>query len=649
MKHSFWKSLFCLTAIIVSLGFSVSGSAAILDYTETGRKGLVEANAYKNWEGVSNISQFLDKDGNYCFACDAGDKVIICHTNNGAVIREITLDKPYELFGAVECDAEGYYYLVTGQANDGMDMSVPTVFLSKYSPDGQLIRTVGDNGSSSLAYYYSETFRTQKPFSNGNCDIAISGDYVAVNYARTMYSRHQSNSVWVLDRATLTTQTQKEDGTGLSTVIYNSHSFAQRAIPFRGGFLFLSEGDCFPRAFSAAFFDVQNNTTAEGDIFHFWVRKNAYKDYNMYDINNNFAHTGDICELPGGRASFVATSVKSLNQAAASEKEQLFIQIFDPSQDLSSAAAYVTPGIRTGLAGPDGDEETTDYGVKWLTGYKDKTISYPQAVADENGNTIILFQLNSADGETNLGVYSMIVDASGNIRSEARRIAKRALLNAYETPVYKNGTIWWTGNLIHDPGEKVCVFSYRPYAEGEDFDATAIISIDETDISPLQNEIYSGKACTPVPEIIYDDELLKAGTDFTVEYKNNVNAGTASVTITGQGDYKGTATFSFTIEKAPQPMTLKAKSVAVRYSRLLSKDQTLKISKAVTRKKSKGDVSYKKLKGNKKLLVDKATGKITVKKGLKKGVYSLKIKITAAGGRNYKKGSGTVTVKITVK
>ena len=43
------------------------------------------------------------------------------------------------------------------------------------------------------------------------------------------------------------------------------------------------------------------------------------------------------------------------------------------------------------------------------------------------------------------------------------------------------------------------------------------------------------------------------------------------------------------------------------------------------------------------------TGKITVKKGLKKGTYKVKLRVTAAGNKNYKKKAKTVVVKVRVK
>jgi len=43
------------------------------------------------------------------------------------------------------------------------------------------------------------------------------------------------------------------------------------------------------------------------------------------------------------------------------------------------------------------------------------------------------------------------------------------------------------------------------------------------------------------------NEELEFGTDFTIEYENNVNVGTATATITGLGNYQGTLTTTFEI------------------------------------------------------------------------------------------------------
>ena len=70
--------------------------------------------------------------------------------------------------------------------------------------------------------------------------------------------------------------------------------------------------------------------------------------------------------------------------------------------------------------------------------------------------------------------------------------------------------------------------------------------------------------------------------------------------------------------------------------------------KAIYVAKNKGPVTYSKASGNKKITISKA-GKITVKKGLKKGKYKLRVKVRAAGNDDYKPLTKTVTVWIKVK
>lgn len=49
---------------------------------------------------------------------------------------------------------------------------------------------------------------------------------------------------------------------------------------------------------------------------------------------------------------------------------------------------------------------------------------------------------------------------------------------------------------------------------------------------------------------------LKEGVDYTVAYSNNTNVGTASVVVTGTGNFKGSRTFTFKIDPAPaNPVT----------------------------------------------------------------------------------------------
>ncbi len=101
--------------------------------------------------------------------------------------------------------------------------------------------------------------------------------------------------------------------------------------------------------------------------------------------------------------------------------------------------------------------------------------------------------------------------------------------------------------------------------------------------------------------------------------------------------------------KLNNPMTVKGKTAKLKASKLKKKSRTVKLSKALTIKNSKGKLTYAKVSGNKKITINKATGKIKVKKGLKKGTYKVKVKVTAAGNADYKAGAQTKVFKIRVK
>ena len=60
-------------------------------------------------------------------------------------------------------------------------------------------------------------------------------------------------------------------------------------------------------------------------------------------------------------------------------------------------------------------------------------------------------------------------------------------------------------------------------------------------------------------------------------------------------------------------------------------------------------ISVKKAKYKKYFKISTKTGKITVKKKLKKGTYKVKVQVTASGNANYESTKKVVTVKIKIK
>ena len=72
-------------------------------------------------------------------------------------------------------------------------------------------------------------------------------------------------------------------------------------------------------------------------------------------------------------------------------------------------------------------------------------------------------------------------------------------------------------------------------------------------IAPIDDFIYDGTAKEPAPVVTFNGMTLEKDVDYTVSYENNVNAGTATVTITAVSTslkYSGSATKNFNIKKA---------------------------------------------------------------------------------------------------
>lgn len=77
-----------------------------------------------------------------------------------------------------------------------------------------------------------------------------------------------------------------------------------------------------------------------------------------------------------------------------------------------------------------------------------------------------------------------------------------------------------------------------------------INTLTEYKIEPVQKVIYTGKQQKPDVRATYKGKNLTEGVDYTVDYSNNINAGNATAKIIGKGNYKGSKSVNFEIDKA---------------------------------------------------------------------------------------------------
>lgn len=116
-----------------------------------------------------------------------------------------------------------------------------------------------------------------------------------------------------------------------------------------------------------------------------------------------------------------------------------------------------------------------------------------------------------------------------------------------------------TGRLGRDPGEAVGQYRItQGTLSGGDNYAIEVVetyftieprSINSTEVAltSIANQRYTGKPIQPDVVLRYNGNILVKGVDYTVEYANNQQAGTATVTISGMGNFNGTRTANFRI------------------------------------------------------------------------------------------------------
>lgn len=133
--------------------------------------------------------------------------------------------------------------------------------------------------------------------------------------------------------------------------------------------------------------------------------------------------------------------------------------------------------------------------------------------------------------------------------------------------------------------------------------------------------------------------------DASKSAEENVAAAKAAVEQSAAEEATAKAAAKAAQGKADNPMTVKAKVVKAK----AKKKTTIKQPKAFQVAGAKGALTFAKLSGSAKVIVSKA-GKVTVKKGLKKGkTYKVKVLVCDAGNKDYAPAFKTVTLKVKVK
>lgn len=313
----------------------------------------------------------------------------------------------------------------------------------------------------------------------------------------------------------------------------------------------------------------------------------------------------------------------------------------------------------------DGSNKTAILENKLLTGEKDPTISY--TLGNGQGATL-------PDGSypTNVGAYTASITVGGVTASVTYEIQKA-------DPAAKNFVFTAPGSLTYDGTAKtadiktatnitgmgdVMVKYYQGETEvqpmnageykvkisvtdGTNFNAasdltdenwaftiTPIITEPTVELSGNTTYTYTGERITPDVTVTIDGRPLTKGTDYTIIYGDNVNAGTnaGSVTVKAKGNYGfADVVKKFAIEKADPKLNFEKPAVTTSYG-------TNPANNELT---NKGDGAVNYQSSDNSVVTVNEKGEVTVV-----GVGETTITATAAETTNYK--VGTASYKLTV-
>lgn len=179
-----------------------------------------------------------------------------------------------------------------------------------------------------------------------------------------------------------------------------------------------------------------------------------------------------------------------------------------------------------------GDVELYDVSDKWGT----YTANYACLSGDKN-----YLYFNSSDT-----VYEY--DIVNNARGVIHKLELDSGMAIYGFKAYHN-------EFFCDIASKASYYAAQKQANmhchkystaGIDISASARVSCE----SLIKDSVYTGKPITFPIDIYAGGKHLIENVDFTVSYENNINAGTATVIISGIGDYTGSDVENFTISPA---------------------------------------------------------------------------------------------------
>ena len=575
-----------LAACVVALGVPGEGSAASLAATMT----RVTSSGVTVTDNVSDNNYsvyYASTMKSYLYENEDGGYTRVEYTSSGVVVEEYSstfalestkiLDLELSRWGGFYCGSD-YNYLVFGQSNYDEDDSVEVVRVVKYTKDWTRV--------SACSIYGANTY---VPFRSGSCRMTEVGGSLYVYSCHTMYassggSHHQANMTFVIDEdsmeVTYSCYSIMNNNYG-----YVSHSFNQ-FIQTDGTYVYrVDHGDAYPRG-------IYLSRMTDGASVTRVTYATIYSILGTTGTNATGVSIGGM-ELSTDNVLVAGNSVdmSDSDSYSASGTRNIFVTVTDKSVSSTSTAWFTSYDSDDGVTvrtpqlvkldddsfllmwEEKGDSITTklvlidgDGNAVGEVYELEVRLSDCQPIVDSNGyvtwyvtdgDYVRFYQIDPdnlagtivnkdsiEDATVTLGTTSYTYTGSARTPSVTVELSDgtRLTRNTDYTVTYSDNT---------DAGTATAIITGIGFYGGE---ATATFTISACSIAYASASLeatsytYDGTAKEPVASsVTYNSMALIAGTDYTLSYTSNTDAGTAYAVLTGAGNYTGTKKLSFTI------------------------------------------------------------------------------------------------------
>jgi len=402
---TFMYSCRCVQDDVIPVGVENVAMNISYDAANSVDNGTFYLNGYSDLTPV--VTTFVSSEGSVSICSvdkNTQTTYIYEYTKDLEYIKTMTFQNKYKLFGGFTKDDEGNYYVFSAEAVKEEEKERKNMALVKYNSSGaqQAVLVLPADG-------------VKNPFRSNSCRLEISGDQIAVYFTRGMFKspkdgkNHQASYGFIANRNNLEKIPAK--------MPYASHSFNQYILPIKDGFMFVDQGDAFPRSF--LFSKMQAGSTKNIKSFGFKGGKDIIAHYNC-----TFAQSGGLAKTSNG---YIFCGTYEKNAAFSSkhnDSRNLFVLILD--DNLTSCSEPI-----------------------WITNYKDKEMdnaANPKMTELETGRYLIMWERMSKDGYEE--TYSAVVDEQGKLTTSIDEIGT-VRLNNNDVLRYSKITkkVYWAINI----------------------------------------------------------------------------------------------------------------------------------------------------------------------------------------------------------